>query len=633
MVQILKLISHWWNGEKKVSESANRIGCVFDDNSENKVFWDLVFNLFESYDESNRNRHNENFCNDIDFIIDCTTSSMKSPEHLKLFPQRVDAYFYIYCRTAEYNSWERKSIDQMKNLQKGFAEQLSNVFKSTNGSEPYLRVLDKDLIKRMKIRQHLTPITEIKDEQTLNIFFVLCKLSFQSSLLVDDHGRLQWIDVLPSINQWKIPLKYFITKYIEYKLAFEQHPIDLPALIHLVWKIHPPKDVQLSPFEVFNDMLCQLNLDQMTFFATYRAMFDQKMRDKFYEFSHVGALLRMLDLCDGLFGDYLSIYVSHVPNHDLWRMFLYISKNGDINDIIQKHFSLILSQRMNGISFEAFKEHYQSTKQSLEALKDENQTRFLQILEQVVSAFLNKQLHEERYSYNYTDAKLKELLNIVLELSPTHSLQHPSCSLIIHHLLFKSDKHATNKFYKIKYLFERLNGFDQNLCETHDPVNIIRDEWLNDYILYIPHDWFKLSKHDYQSLCNIHHNNRWSICIWSKLVNLSFLKSEIAKPNEMLIRLNEWMNHVGHNIYDATDTLTIIFVKNILEIVINKHIKFVLSLSSMESIVQYILRMREEMSYLIDTKLVDDFVENIKQSIKNITLLNSKAIVTRVPSI
>jgi hypothetical protein len=164
------------------------------------------------------------------------------------------------------------------------------------------------------------------------------------------------------------------------------------------------------------------------------------------------------------------------------------------------------------------------------------------------------------------------------------------------------------------------------LCEINDPANIIRDEWLHDYIFVIPQEWLNMNKQEYQNLCKIHHNNCWSIYIWAKLVNLSFLRSEITKPNEILVRLNGWMNNVDHNIYDDNDNLTIMFIKNIFEIIIAKHIKSVLLLSNIDSILQYILSIREKKPHLIDTKLVDNFVENVKQSIKDVLLLNGKAI-------
>jgi hypothetical protein len=258
-------------------------------------------------------------------------------------------------------------------------------------------------------------------------------------------------------------------------------------------------------------------------------------------------------------------------------------------------------------------------------IKEENRQHFLKILETVLNTFLNKQLNEERYSHQFTESDLKEFLSITVELSSTHSLQHPCCLLIIRQLLFRLDKTIQRKSRKLRCLFERLNNLDKNLYATNDSALIIQDEWLTDYTFHIPQEWWLLDRSDYQSLCDIHHNNTWSIYIWSKIVHLSFIKSEITKPNELLMQLNEWMSNVKHDIYDRNDTLTIIFVKNIFEIVIAKYIKSILFVPNIGSILQYILRIKKEQPHFIDTKQMDDFIQNVQHAIRDILSLNSKS--------
>jgi hypothetical protein len=315
-----------------------------------------------------------------------------------------------------------------------------------------------------------------------------------------------------------------------------------------------------------------------------------------------------------------------VDGNEVWNMLLYLSKNGDINESIQKHFTPILIQRTQTVSFETFKRYNQLAKECLKQMKDENRQTFLKILEAVLNAFLHKQLNDEHYSYRYTESVLKELLNITLELSTTYNLQHPSCLLIIRNLLFKLDTHTHTKPRKIKCLFERLNNFDQSLCETNDPADIIQDDWLTGYTFYIPQDWWTLSKDDYQSLCSMHRNNGWTIHCWSRLIYLSLLKSDITKPNEILEPLNQWMFNVGHDFYNDDDTLTIIFVRNIFETVIVKHIKSILCFPNIGSIIQYILHARENQSHLIAIKQVNDFVQNVQQLLQDTLLLNGKSI-------
>jgi hypothetical protein len=160
------------------------------------------------------------------------------------------------------------------------------------------------------------------------------------------------------------------------------------------------------------------------------------------------------------------------------------------------------------------------------------------------------------------------------------------------------------------------------LCEKNDPAGIVQDEWLTDYIYHGSLGWKLISRDDYQSLCDSHFNNRWAIYIWSRIVHLSFIRLKTTKLNEVLGQLNEWMNTVKHDIYVRNDILTTIFVKSIFEIIIIKYIKSVLSLQNIGSILRYILRAKDDQPCLIDTKQVNDFIQNVQYSLKAVFLLN-----------
>lgn len=619
-----KSIIKFVRGERSTSKSANFIEQILDADSEDQAFFDVVHAHFESYDESNRAQRNECFSADIDFIIDCVKTSLTSPEHLELFPRRIDAYFYIYRRITEYVELEKKHTHQLKEFQRHLHEQSAVAFKSTEGLQPNFCIENIDLLKKINIRQHLAFITEINDIDTLDIFFTLCKLSFQSSLLVDDHDRLQWIDIFSKIHHYRISFTDIISRYISYKQAFEHCPLDISAIIHLIRRLHPPKNNQTSPFDLFMNMLQNLNLDSSTFFHQFKSIFAEGLGKQLYTFAHIASLLQMLSTRnEQLFNIYLTSYSPTGSIDVIWSMFWYISKTGNINDIMQKGFSEILAQRMQTVSVETFKRYFQSTKACLKQIKDENRPRSLNIFETVFHAFLYRQLGDDQYSRRLTEEHLKQFFNVAVELSLAHNLQQPPYSLVIRHLLFKLSNNAVKKSTKITDVLERLNRLDQYLYDTHDPSNIIHDEWLSDCI-FVPQEWLRVTKYDYQTLCDTYHSNRWSNYIWSKIVHLSFHKWEITKPNEILTQLNEWMNNFGHSVYDANDILTNIFVKNIFEIIIAKYIKSVLSLQSFDSILPYILKIRQETPHLIDAKLVDDFVENIKLSIKNVLLLNGK---------
>jgi hypothetical protein len=625
MVGIFKFFSKLFNGERVISELASRIEQVFRSDSEEQEFFDLVLSNFENYDESNQAHKNDNFSADVEFIIQCATTSLTSSKYSQRFSKRIDAYFYIYRRIVEYIKIAKGCNDQMKEFGKQFYRQLVSTFVSTKGLQPALCLKTIDQIRRMDIRQHPATVTEIKDAETLRIFFVLCKLSFQSSLLVDEHCRLQWIDILQKRRTWNMSLVDFISSYIEYKQAFECDPLDIPACIYLIRVMQPPKNNHASPFELFIDMIKKLNLNHKTFFDQFQTMFADGVAQQFYNYSHIASLLQMLSTTDELlFNTYITTYSSNASSDDLWKVFLQLIKIGDINGIMKNYFSLILTQQMQNIAIETFKQYYRSAEASIKQIKDENRQHFLEILEIVLHAFLNKQLNDEKYSYQFTESDLQQFLIITNKLTPTYSLQHPSCLLIIRHLLFKSGKKAIYKSGKIMDLFEKLNHFDQSLCATNDPTNMIQDEWLTDYIFDSPQKWPLITRNDYHNLCVIHHNNPWSIYIWSRILHLSFIKFEVAKSNQILVALNEWMNDVKHDIYDKNDILTIIFVKNIFEIVITKHIKSISSLPNIGSILRYILRARDDQTPLIDIKKVDDFIQNVVHSIQDILKLKGE---------
>ncbi|CAF3923938.1 unnamed protein product, partial [Adineta steineri] len=184
-------------------------------------------------------------------------------------------------------------------------------------------------------------------------------------------------------------------------------------------------------------MLSKLNLDHKSFFDCYQGLFTEKIKQKFYEFPHIARLLRSLGSRDDLFGAYFSAYSAYTSPNEVWNMFLYLSSIGDLNEIMQKHLILILPPRIDRISTEDFKQYTKLAKDHLTQISDEKRPPVLKILETVLYAFLNKQLHDDQYSYKFTESDLKEFLNTSLEFSASCTLENSSYLLIIRHLLFK----------------------------------------------------------------------------------------------------------------------------------------------------------------------------------------------------
>ncbi|CAM4934770.1 unnamed protein product, partial [Rotaria socialis] len=622
MTGIIKRISKWLKSEIEISEAANYVGSVFHDDSDEQSFFDVVFSRFENYDQSNQAHGNRTFSEDIDFIIQCAIDSLTSSEHLSRHSKQIHVFFYIYRRTAEYNEYKRRCNTQLKEFQEKLLERLGHVFESTKGCDPNLSTTNKDLIERIDIRQHLATVTEIKDIGKLNIFFALCKLSFQSSLVMSSSIRLQWMDVL-KMCQWNISVIDFVSQYLECKSAFEQCPLDISALIYLTRKAQSSTSVDLPTFDILHSFLNDLNLDYKEFYGRFLSIFGEGIRKPSCKQSKISQLFRILSTEEDLFPTYLSTYASGVSPDHLWELFLNLSANGDINEIMQKHLSSILTQRMQYISIEVFKHYYVCAECCLPKIKDENRQVFVGILDTVLQGFLSKQRNDQSYSCQFTEYHLKEFLNIALRLSPTHSLQHPSCLLIIRHLLFKRDNYDIAIFEKIKRLFARSNSLDRNLFQTVEPASIIKDEWFIDYMFHIPNDWFMLSRYDYDDLAAAHQNNSWSLYIWSRLIQLSLSKVDTNKWNETVAQLNHWMINVERNKYTANDTLTIIFVNTVFDMAISKNSKSVLFAPNIGSILKYILDAKQNNDKLIDIKQVDDFIQKVNESIKDILSLNS----------
>jgi hypothetical protein len=267
-------IIEWWT-KVKISQSAILIGDIFNEEDDEMAFLDLTLARFEQFDESNRVERDKTFSDDISYILQFAMTSLTSKTSNK-FENRIDSYFYIYRRLKEYQTMKKKSLwsgesftSNLEVFRQKFYEILTNIFVSSKGTKPNLCSNDEDLLKRMNILQHLSSIKTI-DTETLNIFFVLCKLSMESSLESD---RPKWIDILSKTENIKIPLQYFINQYADYAKAFEKFPLDTSTYIYLIQRIHPLKQNSKSPFDIFISPIKTLNLNAEEFFDLFQPVF------------------------------------------------------------------------------------------------------------------------------------------------------------------------------------------------------------------------------------------------------------------------------------------------------------------------------------------------------------------------
>jgi len=616
-----------FSGKGNPSKPAVLIGKIFDTNEVGLEFLDSTLARFEHFDESNRVEGDKTFSDDINYILQSAMASL-TLKNVDKFQDRIDSYFYIYRRLEEYFAMKKKSMwsggsstSNLEIFRQKFYEILANTFVLSKGTKPNLCSNDENLLKRMNISQHLSSIETI-EPQTLNIFFVLCKLSMQSSLT---HNHPKWIDILSRTDSIKLSLQYFINQYADYIQAFKRFPLDTPTYIYLIQRIDPPKQNPTSPFDIFLAHVLKLNLKAEEFFDLFQPVFIKGIKDKRYETEHISKLFKILSKTDQVFFKYISIYSSNVNNDDLWNMFVHLCTISDINDVIKKHLTAILINRISTVSIETFSRYTQSTRRSLTEIKPEFRSCFIEIFEKIYDSLITTQIEDPQYSYRLIQTDLKELLNIGLLLTSTHSIKRPSCLLLIREILFKIDNRVKNTAEKFKHLFQNLNSFDENLCKNHDPVEIIEDEWLKDFLITNSQIWLKLDQDTYNYLCHYHKNNRWIIYTWTRIIHLSLLKLNNENPYDTLLKLNEWMKNVKHDIYDPTDLLTIIFVTEVFELIITKHTKSILLLPNIEIIMNFIFSINQNQSYKIDTAQVDFIIRNGREILQEILQLKGKS--------
>ena len=622
MPSLVKRFLNWVAGEKPSPQATQLLEHIFDNDTDKLSFFDHVRSHFESYDESNRNQ-NENFSTDIKCIIHCAIDSIVSPEYSKLFPYRIDAYFYIYRRVVEYLYYAKELNDQVTELRKQLYSQLAKTFESSQGNLPNLYLEDKDMLKRINFNQHLTAIPEIKDRQWLYIFFALCKLSFQSSIKINEHDYLQWSNIFFRVQRCNVEFTDIISTYVECKHGFEQNPLDIPDLVCLIRKFQLFKLHQTSPsFEYFISILNRLNLDIRRFFEEFHSIFEEGILNQSYELPQITRLLQMLSKQDErIFANYFKSYTSRLSYENIWSSFIYISRTGTINDAMQKHFSVILSQRFQTLQIEHFKIYHSRSHESFKQAAIENLPHCRRTFEQMFHALLKKQLMDDQYYYRITEEHLRVLLDIASDVK-TNS-QFDSCYMLIFRHLFIMDKNESSKLRRIRNLFERLNRLDLRLFEENNMNDVIQDDWLTGYTFHNVQEWIKIEHYEYRPLCDAHRNSRWCFQIWSKIVHLSFSRFDTEKTCETLVLLNRWIANITPDVFNTNDILKVIVVKHIFEIIILKHGKPFVLLSNIDELLKYIQSVKQSTEYM-DAKSIDDFIDDTKQSIIDILLLKSK---------
>ena len=636
-ISLMDFVPAWVNtrldmltGAKKISASVVPMENIFDTNVDGMEFFHSVSDFFRSFDQSNNLYCNQNFSNDVWYLISCTSKSLDSRHVPDQFSNRIDSYFYIYRQIAEYlnkidgRPIKEKRSKELKQLRTSLYRELRNVFQKTLGENPNVQITDRDTLRRINIREHLLVFRTISHTEDLLTFFVLSKLSWQSSLNCEDHLSYSWSSILSQVQSIGVPLEEVVSTYIDYKQTFAAFPIDILGFISLISKIPCSKKSEKAPFSSYVSCLHDLNLDEKKFFDEYLPCLpDWLAKNKSPRRECIGDLLRHVNQWELLFEKYLYDCGRRMREETFWKVVLDLIANVDFTETIVAQMGSILADVSQSLSIEKLSDRIESAMTTREKLKDESFTNLTKILEMVLDSFLLEKLRSEHNQRKIEDRQWINLYDLGRSLSPTQSCLQPSCLSIIKRLLFNFG-HATSISEEILLSFKNIGQFNPVICEGNDPKVVIKDEWLRAYTIPLLSLCSILNQSNYHNLCCAHNNHSWKIYFWSRIVYLSILKANTKEPADALFNTVSWMKDVGHDVYKRDDTLTIVFLNSIFETIIMKNIDSILSTPNMEVIINYILVAESDGSHLINKKHVDEFTQKVQQWIKNIFLLRGR---------
>jgi hypothetical protein len=623
--------NHTRSGRRKeISNDAYSIGCVFNVACDGNEFLEKVISQFDCFEKLFTTPGYETLWNDVSYIIQCTTESLTSPVCDIRFQNCVDAYFYIHNKVENYfdvkklrNNFNWEDEADMNHLRKEFMEKLANTFTSTKGTELKFCTNNVQLLKSLNISKYLSLVKTI-DSQSIHLFFAICKLLFQSSLIC--YGYVPHWESILSQKSFAISLNSFVSYYNNYRETFQNFPLNTQTILYLIQKIHPHKQGQLSRLLPYHAIANNLNLNLNEFFEHFRMIFRDGVIRNCYDCKEIAQLLWIMSTHASMFVKYLTVYYKNLTGskNDIWIVFFHLTEGYQINETIQKQFVLRLTEYIQKLPINEFLSHIQETKKHSEKIQPENYAYYTIIIGEIFENFIKTLLNREEHSNRLSDIDWKELLKNNLQLSTTCIRPQTSTLLIIRRLSFQHNNPTWDVVNRIYNLFQSLKDFSEDPYKKYDPTDIVRDEWLQDFLIDIPQEFCtRLTHHAYRNLHNIYQDNRWTRFVWSRIMDLSILKSKSGNSNNMLLKLNQWMIDVKHDVFHTNDILTIIFIGHLFEIII-KDTKSVLSLPNIPCIIDFIFNIRKEQTNGINTQEMDEFIQSGQRVIYDTLLLEGK---------
>ena len=622
----------------EISENARDFGFIFNTDIIGEDFFNNITKDFDSYEKSVDTSKSGTVSNDIIYIIQCASESLKAASSNKRFPNRVDAYFYICNKIDNIYSGKNNPLrkfthrdeDDLTKLIMQFLRKLGEIFRFTKGVEPVLLTKSATILKLFDIPKYMSFITTINN-QTKDQFFAVYRLLLQWSSAGYEE-RLQWKNIL-SQKRFEISLSDFVNCYNSYKEVFQDCQLDIDAFISLIYKIHPHKTGEKSSLLVHHISANDLNLNQTDFLKSFQNIFISGVSQNCYDCDEVARFLWILRGSGRLFKSYLTFYYSYLPvSKNIWKVLYHMSEKWEMNDIIEKYLSDQILMHVNTTHIGEFLSSIDECMKHLQKIKPENCAYYKTIIETIFEAHIKNLLTNEKSPDRLSHIELKTLLKISLELSKTREISQSSTLLIVERLLFPLKKSTDKVIDRIQTLFQNLRGFDQDPYQAVALTDMIEDRMFRDVLIGIPGDFCTWLTHNvYRDLCENYKNNKWAHFIWSRIINLSISKSKSGNPNNMLARINEWMFVVGHHFFHEYDTLTITLVTHLFEIIL-KDVESVLTLLDIPYIIEFLLNIKEKQVTGINMQDLNAFVDNEQRRIEDILLLKGKLNLDRAKS-
>ncbi|CAF1142456.1 unnamed protein product, partial [Adineta ricciae] len=626
-------MSHNSGGKIAISNEALQIGALFQLNDVEREFFNSLVAHLMIFDEYHSEKQ-KSYSKDIEYILRCATNDLASSKHQNRSLQRFDAYLYIYRRIERYmNSNENKNYPQLLHeFKNSLLRELVCLFKETRGEEPNLIIDDREPLSTMNIPQHLSCFTSLNDIDTLRQFLLLCKLSMQATrcLIANDY-RPQWIDILSKIKEIKIHLENFIHMYLIYEKAFEQFPIDEPTLIYLIQRFQVVNRQNESLFMVYIKYCSHLKLDTRSFLTKFQSMFLQIIEHNQVEMTNIIWFLCFIDTVDQqLFETYFTSYSYTLEVDGLWKLFFKLTSLNIIRHSLMGAVLTRLNEKILALSVLTFCDHLRTAQSYRTTIKKESLSSFDAICELLLDNFINKQIHNPNYSYQFTQQGLTNLLQFSIIFSSPGKL-HNTSLILLRRLLFNFDDQQRLHAQKLRALFDNLNHLDVNQLQQYNFEEIIKDDWLRDVVNSNLQIWLKLDRNSYQYLCDNHRNNPWIIHIWSRILNISFSKMINIDSNQILAKIDDWLKTVQHNVPVADDILTNMLVYQLCDIFLFRTTRSILSLPRISVIIDFIIAIaeREDSSDKYDITALNVFVTSAQNVLTEILHLKSKCFVYR----